>query len=156
MNCNASTPFKNGNEVPSMQCQENKIYVANDWSHVLWWWPKKKLASTAGSGDPINLFRLILLKKLYMCFVDLEKAFDRVPRKVLEWAMRKKGIPEVMVRAVMSLYEGAKARLRGWLELSKEFEVKVVVHQGSVLSSLVFVIVADVVTKNVRNCSNDD
>ena len=42
-----------------------------------------------------------------MCFVDLEKALDRVPRKVLEWAMRKRGIPEVIVRAVMSLYEGA-------------------------------------------------
>ena len=25
------------------------------------------------------------------CFVDLEKAFDRVLRKVLEWAMRKRG-----------------------------------------------------------------
>ena len=33
-------------------------------------------------------------KKLYMCVVDLEKAFDRIPRKVLEWAMRKKKIPE--------------------------------------------------------------
>ena len=49
--------------------------------------------------------------KLYMCFVDLEKAFDRFPRKVLQWGMRKKGIPEVMVRAVMILYEGAKTRV---------------------------------------------
>ena len=29
-----------------------------------------------------------------MCFVDLEKAFDGVTKKVVEWAMRKKGIPE--------------------------------------------------------------
>ena len=35
-------------------------------------------------------------KKLYMCFVDMEKAFDRVPvpRKVMEWAMRKKCLSE--------------------------------------------------------------
>ena len=31
-------------------------------------------------------------KKLHMYFVDMEKAFDRVPRKVMEWAMRKKGL----------------------------------------------------------------
>ena len=30
-----------------------------------------------------------------MCFVDIEKAFDRVPRKVMECAMRKKGLSEV-------------------------------------------------------------
>ena len=47
-----------------------------------------------------------------MCFVDMENAFDRVPMKVLEWAMRKKGIPEIIVRAVMNLYEGAKTRVR--------------------------------------------
>ena len=45
-------------------------------------------------------------KKLCMRFVDLEKAFDRVSRKVAEWALRKKGLPEVMVQAVMSLNEG--------------------------------------------------
>ena len=90
-------------------------------------------------------------KKLYiMCFVDLEKAFDRVPRKVMEWAMRKKGIPEAMVRAVMSLYEGAKTRVRVGSELSEEFAVKVGVHQGSVLSPLIFAIVIDVVTESAR------
>ena len=31
-----------------------------------------------------------------MCFVDIEKAFDRIPKK----AMRNKGLPEVIVKAV--------------------------------------------------------
>ena len=29
-------------------------------------------------------------KKLHMCLVDIEKAFDRVQKKDEEWAMRKK------------------------------------------------------------------
>ena len=41
----------------------------------------------------------------------MEKAVDRVPRKVMECAMRKKGLSEVMVQAVMSLYDGAKTRM---------------------------------------------
>ena len=80
----------------------------------------------------------------------MEKAFDRVPRKVLEWGIRKRGIPEVMVRAVMSLYEGARTRVRVGLELSDEFEVKVGVHQESVLLLLIFVIVVDVVTESEK------
>ena len=86
-----------------------------------------------------------------MCFVDLEKAFAPVLRRVLEWAMRKRGIPEAMVRAVMSLYEGANTRVRVGLELSEEFEVKVGVHQVSALSPLLFAIVVDVITESVRN-----
>ena len=61
--------------------------------------------------------------------MGLDKAFDRVPRKVLEWAMRKNGIPEVLVRSMMSLYEGAKTRVRVDSDLSEQFEVKVGMHQ---------------------------
>ena len=50
-------------------------------------------------------------KRLCMYFVDIEKAFDRVPRKVMERAMRKKGLPEVIIRVVMSLYHGAKTKV---------------------------------------------
>ena len=86
-------------------------------------------------------------KKMYMCFVGVEKAFDIVPRKVLEWALRKKGIPEALVRSVMSLYEGAKTRVGVDSELSEEFEVKVGMHQGSVLSPFVFAVLLDFVTE---------
>ena len=69
-----------------------------------------------------------------MCFVDLEKTSDRVDWNVLEWSMRKKGIPEALVRSVMSLYDGANTRVRGHFEFSEEFEVNVGMHQGAVLS----------------------
>ena len=75
-------------------------------------------------------------KKLYMCIVDLEKTLDRVPRKVLEWALRKKGISEVLVRSVISLYEGAKKRVNVDSELSDEFEIKPGINQRSVLPFL--------------------
>ena len=71
-----------------------------------------------------------------MCFVDIEKAFNRVPRKVMEWAMRKRGLPELIVRAVMSLYRGEKTKVRVGSELLEEFLVQVGVQQGSVLSPL--------------------
>ena len=51
-------------------------------------------------------------KELYMVLVNVEKAFKRAPRKVLESAMRKKGTSDVMVRSAMSLNEGAKVRVR--------------------------------------------
>ena len=50
-------------------------------------------------------------KKLCMCFVDLEKAFDRVPIKVVKWALRKKELPEVLVQVVMSLYEDLRTNV---------------------------------------------
>ena len=43
----------------------------------------------------------------------------------MEWAMRKKGIPEALVRAVMSLYKGAKTKVKVGTHLSEEFEVNV-------------------------------
>ena len=67
-------------------------------------------------------------KKLYFGFVDLEKAFDRVPRKVISWAMRKLGVEEWLVSAVMSMYIGAKTVVRTVSGNSKGFEVKVGMH----------------------------
>ena len=96
--------------------------------------------------DTVFIFRRLQVEyhKSCMCFVDLENAFDSVPRKVFEWAMRKKGISEVLVRSVTSLCEGAKTGVRVNSELSEEFEAKVGMHQASVLSPFLFALVVDV------------
>ena len=38
-------------------------------------------------------------------FVDLAKAFDRVPRVLIKSSLRKKGVVECYVKAVMDMYK---------------------------------------------------
>ena len=66
-----------------------------------------------------------------MAFMDLEKAFDRVPPKVIWWALRKLGVEEWIVRLVQGMYAKARSGVHVGEGFSKEFEVKVRVHQGS-------------------------
>ena len=70
-----------------------------------------------------------------------------MPRKVVEWTMRKLGVEEWLVRAVMVMYKHARTRIRS---VSEWFGVNVGVHQGSVLSPLLFIIVMEAVTHSVR------
>ena len=102
-----------------------------------------------GTTDAIFVVRqlqekyLAANKRLYMAFVDLEKAFDRVPPKVIWWVLRKLGVEEWIVRLVQGMYANAQSRVRVGEGYSEEFEVKVGVHQGSVLSPLLFIIVLE-------------
>ena len=102
-----------------------------------------------GTTDAIFVVRqlqekyLAANKRLYMTFADQEKAFDRVPRKVIWWVLRKLGVVEWIVRLVQGMYANARRHVRVGEEYSEEFEVKVGVHQGSVLSPLLFIIVLE-------------
>jgi len=64
-------------------------------------------------------------KNLYFGFVDLETAFGRVPREVISWAVRKLGVEEWLVSAVLSMYTCAKRVVRTVYGTSNGFEVKV-------------------------------
>ena len=82
-----------------------------------------------GTTDAIFVVRqlqekyLAANKRLYMAFVDLEKAFDRVPRKVIWWALRKLGVDEWIVRLVQGMYSNARSHVLVGEGYSEEFEV---------------------------------
>ena len=58
-----------------------------------------------------------------MAFVNLEKAFDRVPRKIIWWALRKFSVEEWIVRC-MQMHGAVSVLVWGTVK----FEVKVGVH----------------------------
>ena len=70
-----------------------------------------------------------------------------VPREVIKWAMRKLGVEDWLVSAVMSMYTGTKTVVRTVYGNSNGFEVKVGIHQGSALSPLLFVIVMEALSR---------
>ena len=109
-----------------------------------------------GTTDAIFIARQVqekfLRKKkdLYFTFVDLEKAFDRVPRKVVEWALRKVGVEEWIIWVVMAMYKNARSAVNINGIIGEAFNVKVGVHQGSVLSPLLFIIVMEALSREFR------
>ena len=44
-------------------------------------------------------------RDLWMGFVDLEKAFDRVSREVVWWALRYLGVDEWIMSVIRAMYE---------------------------------------------------
>ena len=72
------------------------------------------------------------------------------PVEIVWWALRVVGVDEWIVKAIEAMYDGATTAVRLRDEESKEFGIKVGVHQGSVLSPLLFTIVLEALSREFR------
>ncbi|KAK3530562.1 hypothetical protein QTP86_027920 [Hemibagrus guttatus] len=139
------------------------------------WAPTRTLKDLLNFDDPLNIdaaehhlrdkipqhtFRDLLdpcldsiedgQRELHCVFVDLEKAYDRVPREELWYCMRKSGVAEKYVRVVQDMYERSRTVVRCAVGQTEEFKVEVGLHQGSALSPFLFAIVMDQLSEEVR------
>ena len=64
--------------------------------------------------------------------------------------MRKLGVDEWIIHVVMAMYENAKSAVNINGSIGDAFPVKVGVHQGSVLSPLLFIIVLEALSREFR------
>ncbi|KAK3550755.1 hypothetical protein QTP70_004596 [Hemibagrus guttatus] len=106
--------------------------------------------------DAIFALRILMEKyrdgqrELHCVFVDLEKAYDRVPREELWYCMRKSGVAEKYVRVVQDMYDRSRTVVKCAVGQTEEFKVEVGLHQGSALSPFLFAIVMDQLSEEVR------
>ena len=77
-------------------------------------------------------------KKLFVVFVDYEKAFDSVDRLKLWYKLQTTKISSYLLRIITSIYDKTKSCLRMNSNLSKFFMCQVGVRQGDVLSPMLF------------------
>ena len=109
-----------------------------------------------GTVDQLyTLFRVLegaweFAQPVYMCFVDLEKAFDRVPRGFLWGVLREYGVPDSLVRAVRSLYDRCQSLVRIAGSKSDSFPVRVGLRQGCPLSPILFITFMDRISRCSR------
>ncbi|XP_066959225.1 uncharacterized protein [Macrobrachium rosenbergii] len=90
-------------------------------------------------------------QELYCAFIDLEKAYDRLPKEVMFCCLRKRKAPEKLARLVEMIFQGTSTRVITAVGETENFEVSVGVHQGSALSPFLFVLVMDVLSEEIRN-----
>ena len=88
---------------------------------------------------------------MFLTFIDLEKAYERVPRDLVYWCLRRRGVPEKLVGLVEATYRGASTVVRTTHDRTDEFPIKVGLHQGSGLSPFLFIVVVlDVISEEFR------
>ena len=80
-------------------------------------------------------------KDLYMVFIDLEKAYDKIPRNVMWWALEKHKVPTKYITLIKDMYDNVVTHVRTSDINTDDFSMKIGLHQGSALSPYLFPLV---------------
>jgi len=89
-------------------------------------------------------------KDLHMVFIDLEKAYDKIPRNVMWWALEKHKVPTKYITLIKDMYDNVVTSVRTSDGDTDDFPIKIGLHQGSALSPYLFTLVMDEVTGDIQ------
>ena len=110
-----------------------------------------------GRGTRESIFNLRIMseraiqmqKDVYVCFIDFEKAFDRVYHKKMINILEKVGIDDADIRIIENLYwqQTAVVKING--EYTRRFKVRRGVRQGCILSPILYNIYSEFMMQDV-------
>ena len=80
---------------------------------------------------------------VYGCSLDASKAFDRVKHDKLFELLYKRGLPPIILRTVIFMYEGQQSRCRYFSSFSSYYSICNGIRQGGVASPILFLVYMD-------------
>ena len=85
-----------------------------------------------------------------MVFIDLEKAYDKVPGQEVWRCLWEQGVPEKYVRLVKDTYEDARTQVKTSIGVTGKITVRVGLREGSSLSPYLFDMILDVMGRGMK------
>jgi hypothetical protein len=76
-------------------------------------------------------------KDMYMVFIDLEKAYDKVSKNVMWWALQKQRVSSKYITLIKDMYDNVVTSIRISDGDINNFSINTGLHQGSALSPYV-------------------
>jgi hypothetical protein len=89
-------------------------------------------------------------KDLHMIFIDLEKAYDKVPSNVMWWALQKHKDSSKYITLIKDMYVNVVTSVRTSDGDTNDFLINIRLHQGLSLSPYLFALVMDEVTRDIQ------
>jgi hypothetical protein len=87
---------------------------------------------------------------LYIIFFDLEKTYDKVLRNVMWWALQKHKVSSKYITPIKDMYNNIVTSIRISDRDTNDFSINIGLHQESTLSSYLFALVMDEVTRDIQ------
>ena len=117
------------------------------------------MVATANNHRTFNVVYLQIIEKSWeyakevnACFVDLEKAYDRMPTDKLWAVLLQYGIDGQLLNAIKSLYMHSEVCVRVYSATTKLFRIGVGLRRGCSLIPILFLIYMNKIVKKSESC----
>jgi hypothetical protein len=77
-------------------------------------------------------------KDLHMIFIDLEKAYDKMPRNIMWLALQKHKVSTKYITLIKDMYDNVVTSVQTSDGDTNDFPINIGLHQGSALSPYLF------------------
>jgi hypothetical protein len=89
-------------------------------------------------------------KDMYMVFIDLEKAYDKVYRNVMWWALQEHKVSSKYITLIKDMYDNVVTSVWTSDGDTNDFLINIGLHQWSALIPYLFALVMDEVTRDIQ------